>query len=76
LRPDGKFRAKLRYETTPRDNIVTTVNQPRAGISLLHTKEFNTISELFNRDNPSRRERNNRRAHEVLTVDEDKRTNL
>jgi len=55
---------------------VTTVNQPRAGISLLHTKEFNTISELFNRDNPNRRERENRRAREVLTVDEDKRTNL
>ena len=76
LRPDGKFRAKLRYETTPRDNIVTTVNQPRAGISLLHTKEFNNLSELFGRDNPSRRERDTRRAREVLTVEEDKRTTL
>jgi len=76
LRPDGKFRAKLRYETTPRDNIVTTVNQPRAGISLLHTKEFNNLHELFGRENPSRRERDTRRAREVLTVDEDKRTSL
>ncbi|GAB3636985.1 hypothetical protein GCM10027422_25750 [Hymenobacter arcticus] len=76
LRSDGKFRAKLRYETTPRDNIVTSVNQPRAGISLLHTKEFNTISELFGRENQSRRERDARRAREVLTVDEDRRTTL
>ncbi|WP_151085705.1 translocation/assembly module TamB domain-containing protein [Hymenobacter baengnokdamensis] len=76
LRPDGKFRAKLRYETTPRDNLVTTVNQPRAGVSLLNTKEFNNISELFSREAPSRRERATRRAREVLTVEEDKRTNL
>jgi hypothetical protein len=76
LRPDGKFRAKLRYETTPRDNIVTTVNQPRAGISLLHTKEFNNLHDLFGRENPSRRERDTRRAREVLTVEEDKRTSL
>ncbi|MVN78543.1 hypothetical protein GO988_19605 [Hymenobacter sp. HMF4947] len=76
LRPDGKFRAKLRYETTPRDNIVTTVNQPRAGISLLQTKEFNNLGELFGRQNPSRRERDTRRARQVLTVEEDKRTSL
>jgi len=76
LRPDGKFRAKLRYETTPRDNIVTTVNQPRAGISLLHTKEFNNLHELFGRENPSRRQRDTQRAREVLTVEEDKRTSL
>jgi hypothetical protein len=76
LRPDGKFRAKLRYETTPRDNIVTTVNQPRAGISLLHTKEFNNLRELFGRENPSRRQRDTQRAREVLTVEEDKRTSL
>ena len=76
LRSDGKFRAKLRYETTPRDNIVTTVNQPRAGISLLHTKEFNNLGELFGRENPSRRQRDTQRAREVLTVEEDKRTTL
>ena len=76
LRSDGKFRAKLRYETTPRDNIVTTVNQPRAGISLLHTKEFNNLSELFGRESPSRRQRDTQRAREVLTVEEDKRTTL
>ncbi len=76
LRTDGKFRAKLRYETTPRDNIVTTVNQPRAGISLLHTKEFNNLGELFGRDQPTRRQRDADRAKEVLTVDEDKRTTL
>ena len=76
LRPDGKFRAKLRYETTPRDNLVTTVNQPRAGVSLLQTKDFNNLRELFGRQNPSRKERDTKRARQVLTVDEDKRTNL
>jgi hypothetical protein len=76
LRPDGKFRAKLRYETTPRDNLVTTVNQPRAGVSLVHTKDFNNLRELFGRDAPSRRERDAKRAKEVLTVEEDRRTAL
>jgi hypothetical protein len=77
LRPDGKFRAKLRYETTPRD--LETINQPRAGLSLLHTEQFETFSELFSRKNPKRRERNTQKAREgreTLNVDEDPRTNL
>ena len=77
LRPDGKFRTKLRYETTPRD--LETINQPRAGLSLLHTEQFNSFGELFNRKNPKRKERNTQKAREgkeVLTVDEDPRTNL
>ncbi|OGX88441.1 hypothetical protein BEN47_08870 [Hymenobacter lapidarius] len=77
LRPDGKFRTKLRYETTPRD--LETVNQPRAGLSLLHTEQFDSFGELFTRKNPKRKERNTQKAREgreVLTVDEDPRTNL
>lgn len=78
LRADGKFRVKLRYETTPRD--LQIVNQPRAGISLLHTEQFNTFGELFSRKNPKRRERNTLKARESgkerLTVDEDPRTPL
>ena len=77
LRPDGKFRTKLRYETTPRD--LETVNQPRAGISLLHTEQFNTFGELFSRKNLKKNERRTQRAREgkeVLNVDEDPRTNL
>ena len=77
LRPDGKFRAKLRYETTPRD--LETINQPRAGLSLLHTEQFNTFGELFSRKNPKKKERNTQKAREgkeILTVDEDPRTNL
>ncbi|WP_035561538.1 translocation/assembly module TamB domain-containing protein [Hymenobacter sp. IS2118] len=77
LRPDGKFRTKLRYETTPRD--LETVNQPRAGLSLLYSEQFNTFGELFSRKNPKRKERNTQKAREgreVLTVDEDPRTNL
>jgi hypothetical protein len=77
LRPDGKFRTKLRYETTPRD--LETINQPRAGLSLLHTEQFNSFGELFSRKNPKKKERNTQKAREtkeVLTVDEDPRTNL
>lgn len=77
LRADGKFRAKLRYETTPRD--LETINQPRAGFSLLYTEQFNNFSELFTRLIPKRKERNTQKAREgkeVLSVDEDPRTNL
>ena len=77
LRPDGKFRARLRYETTPRD--LETINQPRAGLSLLHTEQFNTFGELFSRKNPKKKERQTQKAREgkeVLTVDEDLRTTL
>jgi hypothetical protein len=77
LRPDGKFRTKLRYETTPRD--LETINQPRAGLSLLHTEQFNTFGELFRRKNPKKKERQTQKAREgkeVLNVDEDPRTTL
>ena len=77
LRPDGKFRAKLRYETTPRD--LETINQPRAGFSLLYTEQFNTFGELFTRILPRTKERNTQKAREnkeVLSVDEDPRTTL
>ena len=77
LRPDGKFRTKLRYETTPRD--LETINQTRAGLSLLHTEQFNSFGELFSRKNPGKKERNTQKARqgkEVLTVDEDPRSNL
>jgi hypothetical protein len=78
LRPDGKFRAKVRYETTPRD--LETINQPRAGVSLLHTEQFNTFGELFSRKRPPRDERNTQRARErgkeVLNVDADPSTVL
>jgi hypothetical protein len=79
LRPDGKFRAKLRYETTPRTaDLVNNLNQnqARAGISLLHTEEFNSLRDLFGRESPTRRQRNRQRAREVLTVEEDPKTNM
>jgi hypothetical protein len=77
LRADGKFRVKLRYETTPRD--LQTINQPRAGISLLHTEQFNSFGELFSRKSPKRRVRNTLKAREGkerLTVEDDPRTPL
>ncbi|MBT9391577.1 translocation/assembly module TamB [Hymenobacter sp. NST-14] len=77
LRPDGKFRAKLRYETTPRDFSagLSQVNQARAGLSLLHTEQFDTFRELFARKRLSRRDQNARKARE-LEIDDDPRTVL
>ena len=81
LRPDGKFRAKLRYETTPRD--LENVNQPRVGLSLLHTEQFDTFGELFRRENLKASERNRQRARDAqrddrqhLEVNEDDKTVL
>ncbi|WP_345238288.1 translocation/assembly module TamB domain-containing protein [Hymenobacter saemangeumensis] len=74
LSSDGKFRAKIRYETTPRD---LESNQARAGLSLLHTEQFNTFGELFRRIGPRRKERNTQKAREgreILNVNEDPRT--
>ncbi|MBC6990423.1 translocation/assembly module TamB domain-containing protein [Hymenobacter sp. BT491] len=83
LRPDGKFRARLRYETTPRDfNLNSTdpsstyANQARAGISLVHTEQFDSFRELFARKHLRRRDANARRAREVLNIDDDPRTSL
>jgi hypothetical protein len=77
LRTDGKFRAKLRYETTPRDySDLTNQNQARAGISLLHTEQFDSLTELFARKHLRRRETNARKAREVLNIDDDPRTTL
>ena len=51
LRADGKFRAKLRYETTPRD--LETINQPRAGRLAAATPSSSTsFGELFTRKKP------------------------
>ncbi len=77
LRPDGRFRAKLRYETTPRD--LETINQPRAGLSLLHTEQFDSFGELFARKSPRRRERNTQKARDnkqIYNIDADPTTIL
>ncbi|UYZ63358.1 translocation/assembly module TamB domain-containing protein [Hymenobacter weizhouensis] len=77
LQPDGKFRAKLRYETTPRDftGQAQLVNQARAGVSLLHTEQFDSLRELFARKRLRRRDANARKARE-LQIDDDPRTVL
>nr|WP_246455360.1 translocation/assembly module TamB domain-containing protein [Hymenobacter citatus] len=74
LRPDGKFRARLRYETTPRDysSIANLQNQQRAGLSLLHTEQFNSFRELFARKRVRRRDA----ARKELNIDDDPRTNI
>ena len=69
--------SELRYETTPRDySDLTSQNQARAGISLLHTEQFDSLTELFARKHLRRRETNARKAREVLNVDDDPRTTL
>ena len=78
LRPDGKFRAKLRYETTPRDytGITNLQNQSRAGLSLLHTEQFDSFRELFARKHLSRREAATRKARQELNIDDDPKSSF
>ena len=72
LQPDGRFRARLRYQTSPRD--LETINQPRAAVSLLHTEQFDSLQELFARKRVRRRDDAARKARESLIVDDDPRT--
>lgn len=72
LQADGRFRARLRYQTTPRD--LETINQPRAAVSLLHTEQFDSLQELFARKRVRRRDEAARKAREALIVDDDPRT--
>ncbi|ALD20349.1 translocation/assembly module TamB domain-containing protein [Hymenobacter sp. DG25A] len=77
LREDGKLRVRLRYETTPRDFsqvLNTYANQSRAGISVLHTEQFNSLPELFARKRLNRRDEARRKAREQLNIDDDPRT--
>ncbi|RTQ50026.1 hypothetical protein EJV47_10310 [Hymenobacter gummosus] len=74
LRQDGKFRVRLRYETTPRD--IGVPNQARAGISVVHTEQFDSFRELFARKRLRRREEARRKAREQLIIDDDPRTAL
>lgn len=74
LRADGKFRVRLRYETTPRD--IGVQNQARAGLSVVHTEQFDSFRELFARKRLRRREAARRKAREQLIIDDDPRTAL
>ncbi|WP_460677246.1 translocation/assembly module TamB domain-containing protein [Hymenobacter coalescens] len=74
LRQDGKFRVRLRYETTPRD--IGVQNQARAGLSVVHTEQFDNLTELFARKRLRRREQARRKAREQLIIDDDPRTAL
>ncbi|WP_400193908.1 translocation/assembly module TamB domain-containing protein [Hymenobacter sp. B81] len=76
VRKDGKFRVRLRYETTPRDLGQQFVNQQRAGLSFVHTEQFDNLTELFARKRLRRREEAARKAREQLTIDDDPRTIL
>ncbi|MBG8555366.1 translocation/assembly module TamB domain-containing protein [Hymenobacter guriensis] len=77
LREDGKLRLRLRYETTPRDFsqaiAASNQNQARAGMSVLHTEQFNSLRELLARKRLRRRDEASRKARE-LNIDDDPRT--
>jgi hypothetical protein len=77
LRQDGKFRVRLRYETSPREfTNVQNSNQARAGLSVVHTEQFDNLTELFARKRLRRREEARRKAREQLVIDDDPRTAL
>ncbi|OON69727.1 translocation/assembly module TamB domain-containing protein [Hymenobacter sp. CRA2] len=77
VRQDGKYRVRLRYETTPREyTAAITANQARAGLSVVQTEQFDNLTELFARKRLRRREQARRKAREQLIIDDDPRTAL
>ncbi|CAN5887566.1 translocation/assembly module TamB domain-containing protein [soil metagenome] len=71
LRPDGKLRLKMHYNTIPRRFDAT--NTASAGVSILHTERFDTFAELFARKRPRKREREEQEETERLILDSDER---
>jgi hypothetical protein len=71
LRPDGKLRLKMHYNTTPRR--FDTNNSVSAGFSVLHTERFDTFEELFARKRPRKRDRQLEDENEKILMDSDER---
>lgn len=55
IRPDGRLRLKLSYETTSRD--IQRANTARQNASLVHTQQFDNFGELFRRSKLPRKYR-------------------
>jgi hypothetical protein len=72
LRPDGKLRLKMHYNTTPRRFDVAS-NTASAGVSVLHTERFDTFAELFARKRPRKRDREDEQENERIILDSDER---
>ncbi len=69
IRPDGRLRLKLAYETTSRD--IQVVGTARANGSLVHTQQFDNLSELFRRSKLSRRQQEALRERQTTVIDND-----
>ncbi|MBD1397594.1 translocation/assembly module TamB domain-containing protein [Pontibacter sp. JH31] len=70
----GELRGRLEYNTIPDPYRSRVTNTQR--LSLLHTKRFDTLQELFGRDRESRRERRREQYQEPIILDSDPRLNL
>ncbi|EJF08307.1 hypothetical protein, partial [Pontibacter sp. BAB1700] len=70
----GELRARLEYNTLP-ENYRTRVSNTQR-LSLLHTKRFDNLRELFGRDRDARRERRREQRETPIILDSDPRMNL
>nr|WP_157578669.1 translocation/assembly module TamB [Pontibacter roseus] len=70
----GELRGRLEYNTIPETYRTRVTNTQR--VSLLHTKRFDTLQELFGRDRESRRERRREQLQEPVILDSDPRLKL
>ncbi|WP_366943819.1 translocation/assembly module TamB domain-containing protein [uncultured Pontibacter sp.] len=69
----GELRGRLEYNTLPTTYGRVTNTQR---MSLLHTKRFDNLRELFGRDREGRRERRREGLEEPIILDSDPRINL
>jgi hypothetical protein len=69
----GELRGRLEYNTLPTTYGRITNTQR---ISLLHTKRFDNLRELFGRDQEARRERRREQLQDPVILDSDPRLNL
>ncbi|GAB3200576.1 hypothetical protein ABID22_003756 [Pontibacter aydingkolensis] len=73
----GELRLRLEYSTTPRsyfDNRTSVSSRQR--LSLLHTKRFDTLEELFGSNRRERRQQERELQRELIILDSDPRLNL
>nr|WP_187263710.1 translocation/assembly module TamB domain-containing protein [Pontibacter beigongshangensis] len=70
----GELRARLEYNTNPSG--LTGRALVSQSVSLLHTKRFDTVRELFGRNRASRRERRRLQEQEQIILDSDPRLRL
>ncbi|MCC9135145.1 translocation/assembly module TamB [Pontibacter silvestris] len=72
----GELRGRLEYNTIPQGFSSRTRVTSSQSISLLHTKRFDTLRELFGANRNSRRYRRQEEERERIILDSDPRRNL